>query len=147
MSTDASIATLEGEIAALSETLVDLGLVTGGVGAFSLFSSVVLGGGVSVELSRCMRLSGQQSLTGNITCSSDRYTFSGATPTQLSYLGSVTSNIQAQLNNKAPLGSPAFTGTATLGGQTLATINQIPSLTGYAPMAYSYFGWTDTRNN
>ena len=78
---------------------MNLGLVTGGMGAFSLFSSVALGGGVSVELSRCMRLSGQQCLTGNIKFSFDRYTFAGATPTQLSYLGSVTSDIQTQLNN------------------------------------------------
>ena len=35
-STEASLSGLEGEIAALGETLVDLGLVTGGVGAYSL---------------------------------------------------------------------------------------------------------------
>ena len=128
VSTDASIATLEGEIATLGETLVDLGLVTGGIGTFSLFSSVVMGGGVSVERSRCMRLSGQQSLMGNISFTSDRYTFAGATPTQLSYLGSVTSDIQTQLNNKAPLANQAFTGTATLGGQHIATTNQILSM-------------------
>ena len=114
VNTESSLAILEGEIAALSDTLVKLGLVTGGIGVFSLFSSVALGGGVSVEISRCMRLSGQQYLTGNITFTSDRYTFAGATPTQLSYFGSVTSDIQAQLNNKAPLTNKAFKGTATL---------------------------------
>ena len=51
---------------------MDLGPVTGGVGAFSLFSSVVLGGGGSVERSRLMRLSREQTLTSNITFTSDR---------------------------------------------------------------------------
>lgn len=32
------------------------------------------------------------------------------------------------LANYAPLASPAFTGTATLGGQTIATVNQIPDV-------------------
>ena len=36
---DIAICGLEGEIAALGDTLVDLGLVAGGRGTFSLFSS------------------------------------------------------------------------------------------------------------
>jgi hypothetical protein len=35
----------------------------------------------------------------------------------------------------APLASPVFTGNPTYGGNTLATVNQIPSLAGYAPLA------------
>lgn len=35
------------------------------------------------------------------------------TATQLNYVSGVTSNIQTQLNNKAPLASPVFTGTPT----------------------------------
>ena len=38
------------------------------------------------------------------------------------------------LTGYAKLASPAFTGTATLGGQTIATVNQIPIVTGYAPL-------------
>jgi hypothetical protein len=34
----------------------------------------------------------------------------------------------------APLASPAFTGNPTYGGNTLATVNQIPSVAGYAPL-------------
>ena len=49
-----------------------------------------------------------------------------------------------QLTAYAPLASPAFTGTATLGGQTLATVNQIPSLTSYAPLANPAFTGTAT---
>ena len=43
ISTETSLAGLEGEMAALGDTLVDLGLVTGGVSEFSLFSPVALG--------------------------------------------------------------------------------------------------------
>ena len=41
--TETYLTGLEGEIAGLGDTLVDLGLVTGGVGEFSLFSPVALG--------------------------------------------------------------------------------------------------------
>ena len=37
------------------------------------------------------------------------------------------------------MASPAFTGIATLGGETLATTNQIPSLTAYASLASPAF--------
>ena len=128
VSTEASLTGLEGEIAALGDTLVDLGLVTGGVGGFSLFSSVALGGGVSAEFSRCMKLSGEQTLSGSIMFTTNNHKFSGASPTEISYLSTVSSNIQTQLNTKAPLASPAFTGTATLDGKTLATTDIV---TGY----------------
>lgn len=36
------------------------------------------------------------------------------------------------LDAKAPLTNPAFTGTATLGGQNIATVNQIPDISGLA---------------
>ena len=146
VSTDASIAGLEGEIAALGDTLVNLGLVTGGVGTYSLFSSVVLGGGVSVEFSKCMKLSGEQTLTGSITFTNNNHTFAGATPTEISHLSTVSSNIQTQLNTKAPLASPAFTGNPTLGGQSLATVNQIPSLTPYALLDTPAFIGVPTLN-
>ena len=113
VSTETSLAGLEGEIAGLSDMLVDLGLVTGGVGTYSLFSSVILGGGVSAEFSRCMKLSGEQSLLGSITFTNDNYTFAGATPTEISQLRGITGNIQLQLNTKA-------------------SSSQIPSLAGYA---------------
>ena len=132
--TEASLTGLEGEIAGLSDMLVDLGLVTGGVGTYSLFSSVVLGGGVSAEFSRCMKLSGEQTLTGSITFTHNNHTFAGATPTEIGHLSGVSANIQTQLSSKASLTSPVFAGTPTLNGQTLATVNQIPSLTAYAPL-------------
>ena len=144
--TEASLTGLEREIATLSDMLVDLGLVTGAVCAYSLFSSVVLGGGVSAEFSRCMKLSGEQTLTGSITFTHNNHTFAGPTPTEISHLNTVSSNIQTQLNTKAPLASPAFTGNPTLDGQTLATGNQIPSLTSYAPLDSPAFTGTPTMS-
>lgn len=44
------------------------------------------------------------------------------TATEIGYLDGVTSAIQTQLNAKAPLASPAFTGSATLDGTGLATL-------------------------
>lgn len=41
----------------------------------------------------------------------------------------------ATLASYAPLANPAFTGTATLGGQTIATVNQIPDVSGFATKA------------
>lgn len=39
------------------------------------------------------------------------------------------------LSAYAPLANPAFTGTATLGGQNIATVNQIPDITSYVKYA------------
>lgn len=39
------------------------------------------------------------------------------TPTELSYLDGTTSAIQAQINAKAPLASPTFTGNVSIGGE------------------------------
>ena len=46
-----------------------------------------------------MKLQGQNNLTGNITSSSDSYTFYGAKPREIGYLSNSNSNIQSQLNN------------------------------------------------
>jgi hypothetical protein len=45
---------------------------------------------------------------------------SSITATELSYLGGVTSAIQTQLNAKAPIASPTFTGTVTIPGVTIS---------------------------
>jgi hypothetical protein len=44
-----------------------------------------------------------------------------ATGTELNYVDGVTSAIQTQIDTKAPLASPTFTGTATMGGLEIAT--------------------------
>lgn len=46
-----------------------------------------------------------------------------ATATQLDYVSGATSNIQTQLDAKAPLASPTFTGTATIPTATITTAN------------------------
>lgn len=48
-----------------------------------------------------------------ISNGSGKVAVSDVTSTQLGYLNSVTSNVQSQLNAKAPLASPALTGTPT----------------------------------
>ena len=42
-----------------------------------------------------------------------------ATAAELNYMDGVTSNVQTQLDTKAPTASPTFTGTVTLGGWTV----------------------------
>lgn len=46
-----------------------------------------------------------------------------ATAAELNYMDGVTSNVQAQLDAKAPLASPTFTGTATIPTATITTAN------------------------
>lgn len=55
----------------------------------------------------------------------------------------------ASVNAKAPLASPAFTGTVTVNGQTVATTDLIPSLSGYlteANAASTYLSKTDASS-
>ena len=47
-----------------------------------------------------MKLTGQRTLTGNITAASDDYTLMGAKPPQIGYLSDVKWNIQVQLVGK-----------------------------------------------
>jgi hypothetical protein len=65
-----------------------------------------------------MRLTGEQTLTGNLSFLDDTYTFSGAKPSQIGYLSGVTSSIQTQLNNCAPKAHPTFTGTVSIPATT-----------------------------
>lgn len=46
-----------------------------------------------------------------------------ATAAELNYMDGVTSNVQTQLNAKAPLADPTFTGTATIPTATITTAN------------------------
>ena len=45
-----------------------------------------------------------------------------------SYDKNIKAHIESELTGYAPLANPAFTGTATLGGQNIATVNQIPDV-------------------
>lgn len=74
-------------------------------------------------------------LTGTLTGSATK-----ATQDAAGNVITTTYATKAELANKAdmsalsayaPLANPAFTGTATLGGQTIATVNQIPDVSNY----------------
>ena len=64
--------------------LVSLGLLTLANGIYSAVSSIS-------TMSSYMRLTGEQTLTGNLTFHDDTDTFSGAKPSQIGYLSGVTS--------------------------------------------------------
>jgi hypothetical protein len=69
--------------------------------------------------------------TGNLTTANvTTFTLGGTTITatgaELNYMDGVTSNVQTQLDAKAPLASPTFTGTVDVSGATLTLAdNQI----------------------
>jgi hypothetical protein len=69
--------------------------------------------GLNVGSGKTLAVAGTMALTGNVTAN-------GATisPTELSYLDTVSSNIQTQLNAKAPSAGPTFTGTVVLPSTT-----------------------------
>ena len=60
-----------------------------------------------------------------------------ATTTELNYLSGAASNVQAQLNNKAPLASPALTGTPTAPTATAGTNSNVLATTAYVDGAVS----------
>jgi hypothetical protein len=82
---------------------------------------------VQSALNAKANLSGGATFTGSIVLPSSTV-IGGTTSTEISYLAGVTSGIQTQLNNKANLASPTFTGTVTSptfsGNATSATILQ-----------------------
>ena len=63
---------------------------------------------IQTALNNCIKKAGTTELTANVSLSGP-YTFSGASPTELSYLSGVTSDIQTQLNDKQVSGSYATT--------------------------------------
>lgn len=69
--------------------------------------------GLNVGSGKTLAVAGTMALTGNVTAN-------GATisPTELSYLDTVSSNIQTQLNAKSPSANPTFTGTVVLPSTT-----------------------------
>jgi len=60
-----------------------------------------------------------------------------ATTTELNYLSGAASNVQAQLNDKAPLASPALTGTPTAPTATSGTNSNVLATTAYVDGAVS----------
>jgi hypothetical protein len=58
-----------------------------------------------------------------------------------SITGDITqqSDLQTSLNAKANLSGAAFTGTVTISGQSVATVDQIPDVSGFAPLTGATF--------
>ena len=79
--------------------------------------------GLNVGTSKTIAVGGTLALTGSITAN-------GATisPTELSYIDNVSSNIQTQLNAKAPTAAATFTGATTVAN----LVETVYSLTGTA---------------
>lgn len=75
--------------------------------------------GAGTTKSTGLQLSGLTASRALVTDASKNLTSSSVTSTELGYLSGVTSAIQTQLNAKAPLASPTFTGTVTLPGASL----------------------------
>ena len=76
------------------------------------------------------KLAGTVDLSGYVTTATANATYQPkgdyATKAELANKANTSA-----LSAYAPLANPAFTGTATLGGQNIATVNQIPDLTSY----------------
>ena len=66
---------------------------------FTFTSQIISTSALSAEISKCFKLQEQNNLTGNITSSSDTYTFYGSKPSEIGYLSGINLNIQGQLNN------------------------------------------------
>jgi hypothetical protein len=98
--------------------LVDALFAAGGTG-----TSV----GLNVGAGKTLAVAGTLALTGNVTANS-----ATISPTELSYLDGVTSNIQTQLGNAI-----TASGTATLTNKTIAFSSN--TLTGVAPLASPTF--------
>ena len=67
-------------------------------GLFSFIDNIVSDAALSAQIAKWFILTGIQTLTGNISASSDTYTFMGAKPSEIAYLSGITSSIQTQLN-------------------------------------------------
>ena len=62
--------TLQGEITTIQEQMVALGIATLINGVLIAMTKSIQAGAVATALAKCMKLSGSQTLTGNITLSS-----------------------------------------------------------------------------
>ena len=86
-------------ITATQNELNTLGIASLVKGLFTFTSKIIRTSVLASEIAKCMKLQGQNNLTGNLTSSSDTYTFYGAKSSHISYLSNVSSYIQGQINN------------------------------------------------
>lgn len=86
------------------------------------------------------KLAGTVDLSGYLTIAS-----AGSTYATISSLNALSTTVSQKANTTdlaayAPLSSPALTGTATLNGQTIATVNQIPNVSEFITSSGSITG-------
>ena len=86
-------------ITTIQQELIMLGIASVVNGLFTFPSQIISTSTLALEIAKCMKLQGQNNLTGNITSNIDTYTFYGAKPSEITYLSGVNSGIQGQLNN------------------------------------------------
>ena len=87
-------------ITILQLKLVTLGIIQVANGLITFIDTIHSDAVLSSQITKCMKLTGQQTLTGNITAANDDYTFIGAKSSQIGYLSDVKSNSQAQKSGK-----------------------------------------------
>ena len=108
-----------GKVAVSAVTSTELGYLDGVTSAIQTQlngkQASITGGASTIASSN---LTASRALVSN---SSGKVAVSAVTSTELGYLDGVTSAIQTQLNNKAPLASPALTGTPTAPTATAGT--------------------------
>lgn len=97
-----------------------------------------IAGGASTVTSA--NLTASRALVSN---SSGKVAVSAVTATELGYVDGVTSNIQTQLNSKAPLASPALTGTPTAPTATAGTNTTQIATTAFVQTAMGSAGLGD----
>ena len=132
---DSTVATLTGTQTLTNKTLTSPTLNTPTIGtSFTIGSATITEAeleildGATVTTAELNVLDGITSTTAELNIL-DGVT---ATSTELNYVDGVTSNIQTQLNAKAPLASPTFTGTVTaptFSGDLSGTINSATTAT------------------
>jgi hypothetical protein len=149
----------------ISGMTTPLSTAQGGTGAGSTLTGYVYANGSSAHTASTTipwtALSGAPAMpAGTIVGTTDTQTLTnktvdGVAPATLAYMDA-TSSVQTQLNAKAPLASPALTGTPTAPTQAITTNNTdiattaavTTALSSYAPLAAPTFtGATMTLNN
>jgi len=77
------ITSVQGEVTTLQNELVALGIGQLVNSLFSFIDNIVSDAALSAQIAKCFKLTGTQTLTGNISASSDTYTFMGAKPSEI----------------------------------------------------------------
>jgi hypothetical protein len=129
------VSNASGKIAVSSVTATELGYLAGATSnvqaQINTKQATITGGATSITTSN---------LTANtvvISNATGKIAVSSVTPTELGYLGGATSNVQAQIDTKAPLASPTFTGTVTVPAPASNSNTTVAATTAFARDLYN----------